>query len=141
MLRSAQKKADSQLVFKEASPTNVTTFRIHSSGKSVDFKMTFLGETVAFVPLAAADENISAAIIQSCHHMMKSKWESEKYNFAVLCSEDPDPKTSSRLHKKHHFLPDDELCQTCVEQGRLNEMLTIWNKTLSKVSSMNCDCI
>ena len=122
---------NSQLVFKEASPANVTTFRVNSSQAS--FEMWYLGETVAFLPLAA-DENTCAVIIQTCHHMMKSNWKCEKYNFAVMCSKDLRPKTPSRLRRTRHLLPNSTLCETCVEQGRLDKMLRVWNTTLKDVS-------
>ena len=130
-------KPDSKLVIKNASPVNITTFRAFTSEKreAIDFEMRYLGEAVEFRVPPDADEDICTAIVQSCHKIMRGKWGCEKYNFAVMCSNDPDPNTPSRLRRKRHLLPNDKLCETCVEKGRLDKMLGIWNTTLLKVSS------
>ena len=131
-------KPDTKLVFKETSPINITTYKIISSETNiaVDFEMRYLGEAVEFRVPPTADEDIRAAIIRSCHQMMESKWRCEKYNFAVMCSKDPDPSTPSRLHRKRHLLPDETLCETC-EKEYSQEMLSKWNTTVEKVSLLN----
>ena len=131
-------KPDSKLVVKNASPVNITTFKAFTSEKqeAVDFEMRYLGEAVEFRVPPTADEDICAAIIQSCHKIMIGKWGCKKYNFAVICSKDIDPNTPPRLRRMRHFLPNDELCETCVKKGRLDDkLLGIWNSTLIKVSS------
>ena len=131
-------KPNSKLVIKKASPVNITTFRAFTSEKqeAVDFEMRYLGEAVEFRVPPKADEAICAAIIQSCHEIMRGKWGCEKYNFAVMCSKDPNPNTPSRLRRMRHLLPNDKLCETCGKEGRLDDkMLGIWNSILRKVSS------
>ena len=131
-------KPDSKLVIKNASPLNITTFKAFTSEtrEAVDFEMKYLGEEVEFSVPPTADEDICTAIIQSCHEIMRGKWGCEKYNFAVMCSKGPNPMTSSRLRRMPHLLPNDELCEMCVEKGRLDDkLLGIWNSTLIKVSS------
>ena len=132
-------KTDSQLVFKNASPVNITTFKTFKTSQpqvAVNFEMRYLGEAVQFRVPPEADSDICAAIIRSCHDMMKSsKFGYEKYNFAFMCSKDPNPNTPSRLRHMHHLLPNKTLCEACIP----NEMLSIWNATLQKVSSLNCD--
>ena len=131
-------KPNSKLVIKKASPVNITTFRAFTSEKqeAVDFEMRYLGEAVEFRVPPEADEAICAAIIQSCHEIMRGKWGCEKYNFAVMCSKDPNPNTPSRLRRMRHLLPNDKLCETCGKEGRLDDkMLGIWNSILRKVSS------
>ena len=133
-------KTDSQLVFKNAaSPVNITTFKTFKTSQpqvAVNFEMRYLGEAVQFRVPPEADSDICAAIIRSCHDMMKSsKFGYEKYNFAFMCSKDPNPNTPSRLRRMRHLLPNKTLCEACIP----NEMLSIWNATLQKVSSLNCD--
>ena len=134
-------KTDSQLVFKNASPVNITTFKTFTIAQpqvAVNFEMRYLGEAVQFRVPPEADSDICAAIIRSCHDMMKSsKFGYEKYNFAFMCSKDPNPNTPSRLRRMRHLLPNKTLCEACIP----NEMLSIWNATLEKVSSLNCDSI
>ena len=132
-------KPDSQLVIKKASRVNITTFRAFTSEtrEAVDFEMRYLGEAVEFRVPPEADEDICAAIIRSCHTIMGGKWGCEKYNFAVMCSKDPNPNTPSRLRRMRHLLPNQTLCEACI----LNKMLSIWNATLEKVSSLNCESI
>ena len=132
-------KPDSKLVIKNASPVNITTFRAFASEKreAVDFEMRYLGEAAEFRVPPKADEDICAAIIRSCHTIMGGKWGCEKYNFAVMCSKDPDPNTPSRLRRMRHLLPNDKLCETCGKEGRRDdEMLGIWNTILPNVSSL-----
>ena len=131
-----EKKPFSKLVFTEKSPINITTFRVISSRtqEAVDFEMRYLGEAVEFRVRPEADEDICSTIIQSCHKMMENKWGGEQYNFAVTCSI---VDTPYRLRQKHHLLPNETLCETCMKQDGLREMLSIWNSTLKMVSSLN----
>ena len=134
-----QIKPATKLVFKETSPINITTYKIISSqtNVAVDFEMRYLGEAVEFRVPPTADEDICTAIIRSCHQMMESKWRCDKYNFAIMCSKDPDPSTPCRLHRKRHLLLDETLCETCKNKYNNQEMLSKWNITVEKVSLLN----
>ena len=126
-------KLDAQLVFKEESPVNITKVRLLSSKapECVDIEMRYLGETVAFEVPSTADEDIRAAIVQSCHQIMDSKWGRIEHDFAVVCRKDPYPHTSP--HRKYHLLPDDILCETCVDEHGLDKTMSIWDTALRKV--------
>ena len=134
-----QIKPDSKLVISNASPANITTFRAYTSHTrvAVDFEIRYLGEAVEFRMPPTADQGICVSIIQLCHEMMKSKWGCVKYDFAVMCANDLDPTTPCRLQRMYHLLPDDKLCDTCMEQYTPynRSMLNIWNTILNKVSS------
>ena len=132
------RKKDSQLVFSEASHVNITKFKVFTSHTRdpVDFEMCYLGEAIEFRVPPEADEDICTTIIQSCHEIMKSKWGCEKYNFAVMCSNDPNPSTPSRLQRMCHFLPDETLCEACVQQYTQDKMLSKWINILREVSSL-----
>ena len=136
-------KPNSKLVLTETSPINITTFRVISSHTRVvvDFEMMYFGEAVEFRVPPTADEDICAAIIQSCHQMMKNEWGCDKYNFAVMCSKNPKLNTPPQLHRKCHLLPNTKLCETCMSEYGLHKILSIWNTTLRKVSSLNWEYI
>ena len=131
-----QIKPETKLVFKEKSSINTTTFKIVSrhTQKPIDFNMIYFGEAVEFV-VPEPDEDICVAIIQSCHQMMTSKWGCMKYNFAVMCSNNP---SDSGIHQTRHFLPDNKLCEACKKDGKLDQM-SIWNDVLEDVSSLNLE--
>ena len=130
-----QIKPETKLVFKE--DRNITTFKIISchTQKPMEFDMIYFGEAVEFDVPKTADEDICEAIIQSCHQMMTCKWRFMKYNFAVMCSNNP---SESGIHQMRHFLPYDKLCETCRKDGKLDQM-SIWNGILEDVSSLNCE--
>ena len=120
---------------------NVTKFRAFPfnspSHQGVVFDLVYLGDAIEFrFPISydqSCMEEICTLIITVCHKIMPLD---VKYNFAVMCSDDPNPNDIYKLRRNHHLLPDKELCAKCRSKGRHeNDLLKIWNTVLSKVSS------
>lgn len=54
-----------------------------------------------------------------------------KYNFAVMCFADQDPKFTTRLNCERHLLPNRMLCPECKSKGLHNyDLIDIWNTLL-----------
>ena len=119
---------------------NVTRFRAFPSNmlsdEGVMFDLVYLGDAIEFRILTPYNhsciEEICTQIITVCHKIMPQK---VKYNFAVMCSEYPNPKAIYKLCRKFHLLPDKDLCRKCISKGRLeSDIFKVLNAVLSKVS-------
>ena len=120
---------------------NVTRFRAFPfdspNHQGVIFDLVYLGDAIEFrfpIPYdQSCIEEICTLIITVCHKIMPLD---VKYNFAVMCSDDPNPEDIYKLRRNRHLLPDKELCEKCRSKSRHeNDLLKIWNTVLSKVSS------
>ena len=120
---------------------NVTRFRAFPfdspNHQGVIFDLVYLGDAIEFrfpIPYdQSCIEEICTLIITVCHKIMPLD---VKYNFAVMCSDDPNPEDIYKLRRNRHLLPDKELCEKCRSKSRhVNDLLKIWNTVLSKVSS------
>ena len=118
---------------------NVCSFRAFPSNipghMGVIFELVYLGDAIEFRILTPYDhscfEEICTQIIRVCHKIMPQE---VKYNFAVMCSDDPNPKAIYKLRRNHHFLPNEDLCAKCISKGRHeSDVFKIWNTVLSKV--------
>ena len=118
---------------------NVTRFRAFPSSvpghKGVIFDLVYLGDAIEFRILTpyehSCTEEICTQIITVCHKIMPQK---VKYNFAVMCSEDPNPKAIYKLRRNRHLLPNEHLCTECISKGRLeSDIFKAWNAVLIKV--------
>ena len=120
---------------------NITRFRAFPSNASnkegVVFDLVYLGDAIEFrFPMhfnqGSSDHiDVCTQIITVCHKVMPSD---SKYNFAVMCSDDPDPNAAYKLKRNCHILPNTKLCEICQDNGRLdNSILQTWNTVLSKV--------
>ena len=113
---------------------NVTSIRAHSDSTDdgVIFKMVYLGDAIEFrFPPQQLYEDVVEQVITVCHEMMKMT--SFKYNFAVMCSKEVDQTAVYKLQQHYHHLPNNELCQMCKDNGRINNALSMYNAVLSKV--------
>ena len=113
---------------------NVTSIRAHSNSNNdgVIFKLVYLGDAIEFCfPPQQLYEDVVEQVITVCHKMMKmTKF---KYNFAVMCSNEVDQAAVYKLQQHYHHLPNNELCQMCKDNGRLNNALSKYNTVLNKV--------
>ena len=116
--------------------SNITTFKtISSNNMEVIFAFAYLGDAIEFrFPSSCKHEEVESVcknIITVCHDIIPHE---TKYNFAVMCSADPDPTLAYKLKRERHLLPNSKLCQTCGSQGRHNDaLLQIWNEILEEV--------
>ena len=114
---------------------NITKFKVTSSnGSKVVFEFAYLPDAFEFrfqPPYNQKHEEIqeiSKNIIVVCNDIMQID---TKYNFAVMCSADPDPKLTTRLKRKHHLLPNRMICLECKSKGLHNyDLIEIWNQLL-----------
>ena len=118
---------------------NVTRFRAFPStmpsDEGVMFDLVYLGDAIEFRIFTPYDhsciEEICTQIITVCHKIMPQK---VKYNFAVMCSEDPNPNAIYKYFRKFHILPNEDLCTKCVSKGRVeSDIFKVWNAVLTKV--------
>ena len=123
---------------------NITRFRAFPSNTSnnegVVFDLVYLGDAIEFRFPTVFNEvssdhiDVCTQIITVCHKVMPS---GSKYNFAVMCSADPDLNAAYKLKRNRHILPNTKLCEICQVDGRLNSaVLQTWNTVLSKVSDV-----
>ena len=113
---------------------NMTTIRAHcdSTDDGVIFELVYLGDAIEFrFPSQQLYEDVVEQVITVCHKMMEMT--TFKYNFAVMCSSKVDQDAVYKLHQHYHHLPNNELCQICKDNGRINNTLSIYNAVLSKV--------
>ena len=99
--------------------SNITTFKtITSNNVEVIFDFAYLGDAIEFRFLSSCKheevEDVCRNIITVCHDIIPNE---TKYNFAVMCSADPDPTLAYKLKRERHLLPNSKLCQTCQSQG------------------------
>ena len=109
--------------------SNIITFNTVSSNNiKVIFEFEF-----RFPPSCKHEEveDVCRNIITVCRDIIPIE---TKYNFAVMCSADPDSTLAYKLKCKHHLLPNSKLCQTCQSKGLHNDvLLQVWNKILQEV--------
>ena len=113
---------------------NVTSIKVHSDSNNdgVIFKLVYLGDAIEFhFPPQQLYEDVVEQVITVCHEMMKMT--NFKYNFAVMCSKEVDQTAAYKLQQHYHHLPNNELCQMCKDNGRINNALFKYNAVLSKV--------
>ena len=122
------------LYIPEHSPVNVTSIRAHSDNTDdgVIFKMVYLGDAIEFrFPSQQLHEDVVEQVVAVCHKMMEmTKF---KYNFAVMCSNEVNQTAVYKLQQHYHHLPNNELCQMCKDNGKINKSLSMYNTVLSKV--------
>ena len=122
------------LYIPEQPNVNVTSIRAHSDSKDdgVIFKLVYLGDVIEFrFPPQQLYEDVIEQVITVCHEMMEmTKF---KYNFGVICSNELDQTAIYKLQQRYHHLPNNELCQICKANGRLNSPLFEYNAVLNKV--------
>ena len=125
---------EAMLYIPEHPHINVTSIRAHSKIKDdgVIFKMVYLGDAIEFrFPPQQLYEDVVEQVITVCHKMMDMT--TFKYNFAIMCSNEVDQNAVYKLQQRYHHLPNNELCQMCKDNGRINNALSIYNAVLSKV--------
>ena len=117
---------------------NITKFKVTSSnGMEVVFEFAYLPDAFEFrfpPPYNQIKElkEISRNIIVVCNDIMKID---TKYNFAVMCFADQDPKLTTR--RKRHLLPNRMQCKECNSKGlHNNDLFKIWNTLIREVSVM-----
>lgn len=115
------------------SPTNVTTIRAFDTScqEGIEFDVVYFGFVLEF-RIKKASREVFTQIIQACHNVMHQGHNtSTKYNFAVVCSKDPNAEAGTyELTRERHLLPNDELCQDCKLDDRIQGILLMWNKVL-----------
>ena len=113
---------------------NVTSIRAHSDSKDdeVIFKLVYLGDVIEFrFPPQQLYEDVIEQVVTVCHEMMEMT--QFKYNFGVICSNELDQSAVYKLQQRYHHLPNNELCQMCKDNGRINSPLFKYNAVLNKV--------
>ena len=114
---------------------NITKFKVTSSnGSKVVFEFAYLPDAFEFrfqPPYNQKHEEIqeiSKNIIVVCNDIMQVD---TKYNFAVMCSADMEPKLTTRLKRKRHLLPNRMICPECKSKGLHNyDLIEIWSQLL-----------
>ena len=129
------------LVLPDTPVGNIAKFKATSSnGSEIVFEFAYLHDAFEFRFSLLYNQKheelreISRDIFVVCNDIMQID---TKYNFAVMCSADPDPTLTTRLKYKHHLLPNKELCQECKSKGLHNDdLIDIWNTLLTEEVSV-----
>ena len=115
---------DSSVCIQENVPNNITVIKAFNptNHTSIEFTVVYFGHTLEF-RCKTANEQIFTEIIMCCHKVMDYKYhEKTKYNFAILCSNEPISK------RDYHYLPDRSLCERCQTDKRLQDSIcNLWN--------------
>ena len=114
----------SNICIQENKPNNMTVIKAFdpTNHTSIEFTVVYFGHTLEF-RCTTANEQIFTQIIMCCHKVMDYKYhEKTKYNFAILCSNEPISK------RDYHYLPDRSLCERCQTDKRLQDSIcNLWN--------------
>lgn len=133
---------NSKVIIDNDTPSNVTKMKAYeTSGKTpIEFEIMYFGYTLEF-QVQTATEEIFIQIIRTCHAVMDQEPRTKtKYNFAVMCSKDPQrTKVMYELTRERHLLPCDiSMCDECRKEKRHeNPVFKLWNKVAQVIYGSN----
>ena len=89
--------------------------------------------------------HISKPNADVCSHIVKAYNEiaesctvgTTQYKFVKICARSDIKNVQSIPSCQYHVLPDDVLCEDCVQDGRRDDILSAWNEALKRVSKIN----
>ena len=89
--------------------------------------------------------HISKPNADVCSHIVKAYNEiaesctvgTTQYKFVKICARSDIKNVQSIPSCQYHVLPDDVLCEDCVQDGRRDDILFAWNEALKRVSKIN----
>ena len=117
---------DSSVCIQENVPNNMTVINVFdpTNHTSIEFTVVYFGHTLEF-RCTTANEQIFTQIIICCHRVMDYKYHKKtKYNFAIMCSNEP----TGISKRDYHYLPDRFLCERCQTDKRLQDSIcNMWN--------------
>ena len=93
--------------------------------------------------------HISRPNADVCSHIVKAYNEiaesctvgTTQYKFVKICARSDITNVQSIPSCQYHVLPDDVLCEDCVQDGRKDDILFAWNEALKRVRDRDNDVI
>ena len=89
---------------------------------------------VTKISISQANPDVCSLILNTYVKIAdKCKIGTVKYKFVMICAKSGVPDVRDIPSCQYHILPNDTLCDECVNTGRVNDQLKVWNEAMRKV--------
>ena len=93
------------------------------------------------ISISQANPDVCSLVLKTYAKIAeKCKIGTVKYKFVMLCAKSGVPDVRDIPSCQYHILPNDTLCDECINAGRVNDQLKGWNEALRKVREFICSC-